>query len=412
MQGIPTDCPHREKNGWTGDAHLACEQAQFNFFPATVHAKWLNDLDDEQKPTGQLPGIVPTGGWGYSWGNGPAWDSAFLLIPYYQYLYYGDTKSFRRHYDGMKRYVDYLTSRAKDGIVSIGLNDWAPWKTQTGAAITDTAYYYVDTRIVALAAGLLGKADDARQYDELAAGIKKAFNATFYKPDTGLYDNGSQTSLSCALYQGLVEPQNKERVLGNLLASVEKANDHVDTGILGAKYLLNALLDANCVDVAYRIVAQKDQPSWGWWLEQGATTLWEQWSGSESRNHIMFGDVSAWFYKALAGINPDPAAPGFKHVIVRPTVAGDLTWARAEYDSVHGKIVSDWKVVKGEFRLRLTIPANATAMVFLPASDCESITESGRKLDRSEGVRFLRTEDGCAVLAVGSGTYRFAAMVK
>ena len=114
LQGIPTDCPHREKNGWTGDAHLAAEQAQFNFFPAPVHQKWINDLGDEQRPTGALPGIVPTSGWGYALGNGPAWDSAFLLIPYYEYLYYGDTENFRRHYDGMKRYVDYLTSRATE----------------------------------------------------------------------------------------------------------------------------------------------------------------------------------------------------------------------------------------------------------------------------------------------------------
>ena len=175
---------------------------------------------------------------------------------------------------------------------------------QDRPAITDTAYYYVDARIVALAAGLLGRQADAQKYNALADDIKAAFNRKFYQPDTGLYDNGSQTSLSCALYQGLVEPENKARVLGNLVAAVEQANNHIDTGILGAKYLLNALLENGRADVAYRIVAQKDQPSWGWWLEQGATTLWEQWNGNESRNHIMFGDISAWFYKALAGINP------------------------------------------------------------------------------------------------------------
>ena len=129
LQGIPTDCPHREKNGWTGDAHLAAEQGLFNYAPAAVYTKWINDLGDEQRPTGELPGIVPTSGWGYKWGNGPAWDSAFLLIPFYLYEYCGDTKVLCDHYDGMKRYVDYLTSKAKDGIVDIGLNDWAPFKT-------------------------------------------------------------------------------------------------------------------------------------------------------------------------------------------------------------------------------------------------------------------------------------------
>ena len=405
LQGIPTDCPHREKNGWTGDAHLACEQAQFNFFPVTVYQKWINDLGDEQKPTGQLPGIVPTSGWGYSWGNGPAWDSAFLLIPYYQYLYYGDTENFRRHYDGMKRYVDYLTTRAKDGIVSIGLNDWAPWKTRTPAGITDTAYYYVDTKIVALAANLLGNQEDARKYEALAGSIKAAFNKKFYHPETALYDNGSQTALSCALYQGLVEPENKARVIENLVAAVAKTNNHIDAGILGTKYILNALLENGRADVAYRMVAQKDQPGWGWWLEQGGTTLWEQWNGNESRNHIMFGDVCAWFYKALAGIQPDPQSPGFKHFFISPQVVGDLTRAKGEYDSTRGRIVSDWQVVNGEFQITLVIPANTTATVSLPVTG--ELTESGQPAGKAAGLSHLRVESGRTVFEADSGTYKF-----
>ena len=408
LQGIPTDCPHREKNGWTGDAHLAAEQAMFNYFPAAVNTKWLQDLGDEQQADGRLPGIVPTSGWGYKWGNGPAWDSAFLLIPYYQYLYYADPGMFRAHYDGMKRYVDYLTSRAQNGIVKIGLNDWAPWKTKTEAGITDTAYYYVDTRIVALAAGLLGKKEEARKYAELAATIKTALNLKFYQPATGLYDNGSQTALSCALCQGLVEPENRPRVLANLVAAVEKTDNHIDTGILGAKYLLNTLLENGRADVAYRIVAQKDQPGWGWWVAQGATTLWEEWNGGSSRFHIMYGDVTAWFYKALAGIVPDLQAPGFKHFTIAPQVVGDLTSARGEYDSIRGKIVSDWRVVKGEFILNLTIPANTTATVSLPIANQDQVCENGKPMALAEGVKFLRVEPGRCVLEAGSGSYRFS----
>lgn len=409
LQGIPTDCPHREKNGWTGDAHLAAEQAQFNFLPVAVHAKWIQDLGDEQQLDGRLPGIVPTSGWGYKWGNGPAWDSAFLLIPYYEYLYYGDTENLRRHYTGMKRYVDYLGTRAQDGVVKIGLNDWAPWKTKTDAAITDTAYWYVDTKIVALAAGLLGKKDEAAQYEKLAESIRFTFNQKFYRPDTGSYDNGSQTALSCAIYQGLVEPANRTRVLENLVAAVEKAENHIDTGILGAKYLLNALLENGRADVAYRMVAQKDQPSWGWWIEQGATTLWEQWNGTESRNHIMFGDVSAWFYKALAGINPDRAAPGFSHFVIKPQVLGDLTSARAEYDSIRGTIRSEWRVEGGRFQLKVTIPANTTATVSIPAKDVNSVTEGGKPAAEAAALKFLRMEADRAVFEAGSGEYAFTA---
>jgi len=408
LQGIPTDCPHREKNGWTGDAHLASELGMYNFFPSAVYSKWIQDITDEQRPDGKLPGIVPTSGWGYPWGNGPAWDSALVLIPYYQYLYYGDTEEFRRHYENLKRYVDYLTSHAKDGIVNIGLNDWVPFKTKTEAPITDTAYYYVDTKIVALAAGLLGKEEDALHYQEQAANIRQAFGKRFYQPATGLYDNGSQTALSCALYQGLVPPENKERVSSNLVAAVEKANWHVDTGILGAKYLLNALTENGRTDVAYRVAAQKDLPGWGWWIEQGATTLWEEWGGGDSRFHVMFGDVDAWFFRALAGINPDPAAPGFKHFFVTPHVAGDLTWARGEYNSVRGEIISDWKVVNGEFRLAVRVPANTTATVSLPISELAQVKEGGKPVAESAGVTFLKAEDQRTVFCVLSGTYNFS----
>jgi alpha-L-rhamnosidase len=408
LQGIPTDCPHREKNGWTGDAHLAAEQGLLNYAPAAVYTKWINDLGDEQRPGGELPGIVPTSGWGYTWGNGPAWDSAFLLIPLYLYEYCGDTKVLCDHYEGLKRYVDYLTSKAKGGIVDIGLNDWAPYKTATPADITSTAYYYRDAQIVALAARLMGKQADARKYKELAAATRQAFNAKFYHPGTGLYGNGSQTSLSCALYQGLVDPANKARVVANLVAAVEKTHGHIDTGILGAKYLLNALLENGRADVAYCIASQRDLPSWGWWIEQGATTLWEQWNGAESRNHIMFGDISAWCYKALAGINPDPAAPAFRHIIIKPNPVGGLTSARASYDSVHGRIVSDWQIKDGSFSLTVTIPANTTATVSLPTANLFSVIENGHPATKAEGMQDYRIEAGRSLFDIASGTYHFA----
>ena len=412
LQGIPTDCPHREKNGWTGDAHLAAEQGIYNFMPAAVYSKWINDLGDEQQPGGQLPGIVPTSGWGYAWGNGPAWDSAFALIPFYLYQYYGDTKPLADHYDGLKRYVDYLASRATNDIVAIGLNDWAPFKTKTPADITDTAYYYRDTLIVALAAKLLGQSGDAAHYSERAEQIKKSFNEKFFNADFGTYGNGSQTSLSCALYQGMVAPTNQNRVLQNLVASVEKENGHIDTGILGAKYILHALTDQGRADVAYRMAAQKDLPSWGWWIEQGATTLWEEWNGNSSRNHIMFGDISAWFYQALAGINADPNVPGFKHFIIRPQPVGDLTFARAEYDSVHGKIVSDWKLKPDKFILHVVIPANTTATICVPNAILEQVREGSRAASKANGVTAFSQAVNCAIFEVTSGEYNFTTPTK
>lgn len=402
---IPTDCPHREKNGWTGDAHLAAEQGLFNYAPAAAYEKWIDDLDDEMRDSGELPGIVPTSGWGYQWGNGPAWDSAFLLIPWYLHVYTGDTGVLERHYPKMRRYVDYLTGKAHDGgIVSLGLGDWVAPGPTAPVELTSTAYYYQDALIVSKAAALLGKAEDARKYADLAESIRRALNAKFLNRETGRYADGGQTAQSCALYQGLVEPQDRERVLAGLVAAVDAHQEHIFTGILGAKYVLLALLENGRADLAYQIVAQKSAPGWGNWIERGATTLWEDWGGAASLDHVMFGDVSAWFYKALAGIVPDPEAPGFRHFFVRPQVVGDLTSAQATYDSVRGRIASAWKVGDGAFALDVTVPANATATVVLPAGAGGPITESGKPADKVEGVK----AEGNA-FAVGSGTYHFRA---
>ncbi len=407
LQGIPTDCPHREKNGWTGDAHLACEFGLLNFDGASVYSKWINDLADEQQPDGRLPGIVPTAGWGYDWGNGPAWDSAYVLIPEYLHLYCGDKRLQSRQYEGNRRYVDYLARVAEDGIVSIGLGDWCPWKAETPAALTSTGYFYQDARIVADTAHRLGHEDDARKYAALAEDVRSAFNERFYDANVGAYHPDTQTALSCALYQGLVPAQAATGVLDALVSAVEKADNHIDAGILGSKYLLTALSDGGRADVAFRIAAQDTQPSWGWWIRQGATTLWEQWSTADSNNHIMFGDVAAWFTRELAGLKPDPTAPGFERVIIRPNPVAGLEWAKASYDSIHGSIAVSWSQNGGEFSLDATIPANVVATVFLPTSDVASIQEGGRDVKDVEGVTLISVEAGRVILDTGSGQFHF-----
>jgi len=410
FHGYPTDCPHREKNGWTGDAHLAAEQGLLNFASAAAYTKWLNDIKDEQRPSGELPGIVPTSGWGYHWGNGPAWDSAYILIAWYLHQYRGDVRILEQHYDRFKRYVDYLTSKASDHIVALGLGDWVPARSKTPRELTSTGYYYCDALIVSKIARLLGKTDDARKYAQLADQIKRAFNRHFYRPDTGVYDAGTQTAASCALYHKLVPPDQRPRVLHNLIKNILDENaGHLDAGILGTKYLLDVLTDAGRADVAYTIATRTTFPSWGHWIEQGATTLWEQWDGGGSRNHIMFGHISAWFYKALAGINPDPNRPGFKHIIIRPCLLGDLRWVEASHLSMFGRIESAWRRSGDIVILEITIPPNTTATVYVPTSVPTSVTESGRPAEQSPHVRLIRTDPFYAVFEVDSGKYRFAA---
>jgi alpha-L-rhamnosidase len=404
--GYPTDCPHREKNGWTGDAHLAAETGLYNFDAAAAYTKWLNDLKDEQRPNGELPGIVPTSGWGYQWGNGPAWDSAYVLIPWYLYQYDGDTRILAEHYDRLKLYVDYLTSKAKDHIVAIGLGDWVPAKTTTPERVTSTGYYYRDALIVSKAAALLGKAEDTKKYADLASAIRDAFNKEFYDPKTGLYAGGTQTAMSCALYHGLVPPEERTKVLGKLVEGIQAQSGHLDAGILGTKYLIDSLTAAGRGDVVYSMATKTDYPSWGRWLEQGATTLWEQWDGNASRNHIMFGHISAWFYEALAGINVDPEVVGFKHIVFRPQILGDLTWVRAEHESPYGTIKSQWEVKNGTFSLRIAVPVNTRATVYVPRDERQPLTEDSGSV-AAHDVKFLRRENDCAVFEVESGTYEF-----
>jgi len=404
--GIPTDCPHREKNGWTGDAQLACELGLLNFDNAPAYEKWMGDFRDEQPASGEFPGIVPTSGWGY--GVGPAWDSAHVLIPWYLYVYQGDRRVLEDNYASMKRYVDFLGTRARDHMVDYGLADWCPARTETPASVTSTAYYYVDALTLSRVAELLGQPDDAQRYAELAARIFDAFNAA-HNRGNGLYANGSQTALACALYQGLVPADQREWVAQRLVEAVEATDGHLDCGILGAKYLFRALTDAGRADVAYRVATQTTPPSYGDWVRRGATTLWEDWGGNASRDHIMFGDISAWFYSALAGINPDPRRPGFRHTIIRPHPVGDLTWVRAEHQSPYGPVGSAWELAAGGLTLRVTVPPNATATVYVPAARPNAVTESGRPAAQSPGVAYLGPRDGCAVFAVGSGEYEFTA---
>ncbi|MDO4574570.1 MAG: family 78 glycoside hydrolase catalytic domain [Planctomycetia bacterium] len=411
VNGYPTDCPHREKNGWTGDAALAVEQAQYNWENTAAYRKWLDDLRDEQQPDGNLPGIVPSGGWGYQWGNGPAWDSALLILPWTIYCYRGDRGILEENYDAMKRYVDYLTTRATpDGIVTHGLSDWCPAKTRTAATITSTGYYYYDTNIVAQAAKILGKDDDAKKYAALAKKIRDDANRVLYKGN-GVYDNGSQCAQSCAIHQGLADglpPEEKAKVFARLVEAVEKENRHLDVGILGMKYLLRTLSEGGRTDLALAIMLQETQPCYADWLCRGGNTLWEDFGDGSSRNHIMYGDISAWFWQYLAGIQleggvkfvaaADAGTPGFQRFVIAPRCARKdispagfepLRKVKGEYASPYGKIVSQWEWNHDLTRLvmQIDVPPNTTARIVLPLEEGDRVTVGqGNLKEISRGV--------------------------
>jgi alpha-L-rhamnosidase len=376
VNGYPMDCPHREKNGWTGDASLASELAMYNFQNTAAYAKWIRDLMDEQRPDGNLAAIVPTSGWGYKWGNGPAWDSALVIIPWMLYVYQGDQRLLEQAYPAMRKYVDYVTTRAKDGIASHGLGDWIPVKSKTPVEVTSTGYYFLDAQIVARTAELLGKADDAKKYAALAAGIREAFNRRLYQGG-GVYSIGSQTAQSCALHQGLVPAAERAEVEARLVAAVERTQGFPDFGILGSKYVFRTLSEAGRSDLAFAMLAKDEAPSYGNWIKRGATTLWEDWGEGASRNHIMFGDFSAWYFQYLGGIRLDdavsavaerldPGAVAFKRFIISPEPVAGLGWVKAEHDSPYGMIRSAWHRQGRGLRLEIEVPVNTSATVYLP----------------------------------------------
>ena len=363
--GIPTDCPTREKNGWTGDAQLACEMGLTHFNAAPAYTRWLKEFGPGQQANGELSGVFPNANWGY--GEGPAWESASQFIPWFVYEHCGDARILTNNYATMKAYEDYETSVASGNIVSYGLGDWEPASTVTPTAVTDTGYYYQGALVVARTAAMMGNMADAVTYSNLAAQILISFNNNFFNSANDEYSIGSQTAQACALYQGLVSPNNLAGVAGALATTVQQNNNTIDTGILGSKYLLRALCDNGHSDTAMALAMQTNYPGWGNWVLRGATTLWETWNGNgaiDSRNHIMFGDISAWFMEYLAGIRP--GAPGYKTVIIKPEITGAIAWAEGTHDSPYGTIASAWQINDRTITLNVTIPPSTTGNVYLP----------------------------------------------
>jgi len=369
--GYPTDCPQREKNGWTGDAHIAIETGLYNFDGITVYEKWLADHFDEQQPNGVLPSIIPTNGWGYEWGNGPDWTSTIAIIPWNIYLFYGDDSLLESAYDHIKRYVDHITEISPSGTTSWGLGDWVPVKSKSSVELTSTCYYYADVMILLKAAQLFNKEEDAEKYSLLAKKIKQAFNTKFFDETSKSYATGTQTELSAPLYWGLVHDENIKDVAANLAKRVEADQFHLDVGLLGQKTVLNALSQNGYADVAYKMASQETYPSWGWWMVNGATTLLENWDinaqNDISMNHIMFGEIGAWLYKGLGGIYPDEAKPGFKNIILKPFFPATLKGVNVWHNSPYGKIKFNWKRKPNKVICTLTIPPNSAGDFYVPS---------------------------------------------
>ena len=417
MVSIFTDCPHREKLGWLEQIHLMGPSFMYSHDVALLLRKMVGDMAEAQADTGLVPDIAPEytvfqGGFRDS----PEWGSACVVVPWNLYLWYGDATILRDHYEGMKRYVAYLGSRAKDHIIDYGLGDWydigpkAPGVAQlTPRALTATAFYYWDISTLEQAARVLGRNDDAQTYARLRREVGEVFNRQFYNPQTHQYSTGSQTANAIPVVFGLAPAQDAAAVLENIVQDIRQRGDSLTAGDIGYRYLLRALAHGGRSDVIFAMNSRSDRPGYGYQLAQGATSLTEAWNArrSSSQNHFMLGHILEWFYADLAGIQADPNAIACKKIRIRPSPVGDVTWTKASYDSPRGRIVSSWKREDGKFTLDVTIPPNTTATIYIPAKDAASVTEGGSGIGEPEGIRLLGQEGQSIVCEVGSGEYRF-----
>ena len=412
---VPTDCPQRdERLGWTGDAQIFIRTATFNMDVAAFFTKWLVDLEDAQTKEGAFPDVVPHK---VAMGSGvPAWGDAGIICPWTIYQVYGDKRVLEKHYEAMKKWIAYLEKNSENLLrPAYGYGDWVSIGSDTPKDVIATAYFAYSTRLLSKMAAEIGKTEDAKKYEELFERIKQAFNKAYVSDDARIKGD-TQTCYCMGLHFDLL-PEGKRKLAAEyMVEDIKKRDWHLSTGFVGLSYLLPALTETGNLDVAYRLLNQDTFPSWIYSIKNGATTIWERWDGwtedkgfqdpgMNSFNHYAFGSVGRWLFGTVAGIDND--THGYKQIRIEPKPGGGFTYAKANYKSIYGKIASNWKIEGDIFELNVTIPANTTATVYVPAKDVGSVTEGGLPTDKAESVQFVRMDNGKAVFAIGSGQYRF-----
>ena len=405
--------PTREKSGWTQDVMTMIDSSVYYFDSTLFYWNWWQDMRDNQEPNGYLGSVVPLINQKLATFNCVWWSGMVIYTPWKLYQYYGDKRFLEESYPAMASYLQWLASKAdKDKVITWGLGDCGevgchgkPERTST--AITSTCGYYHYARILAQSAAILGKVEDAALYEKLAADIRAGFLRRLFNPETGQVGENpdSQTASILPLYLDIIPAAKRPLVINRLVANIHERKDHISSGFLGNLYMLLGLPDLGYPDLTYKMVTQQDFPGWNTLVKDGVQM--ETWEGTKVQMPSLGGPIGAYLYQILGGIRPDPSAPGYKKIIIKPSVVGDLTWVKSHYDSIQGTIRSDWKREGNTLAMEIDIPANTTATVFVPAKDASTVTESGKSANEAEGVKFLRMENDTAVYSVGSGQYHF-----
>jgi alpha-L-rhamnosidase len=418
MKSVMTDCPHREKLGWLEEVHLMGPSIMYNYNVGALYHKIIDDMGDAQLDSGLVPDIAPEFVvFEDGFRDSPEWGSAFILATWYTYKWYRDPSLLERHYEGMKRYIDYLQVRASSGLFTQGLGDWCDvgpksregYPQNTPIALTATAIFYYDVTCMKAIATLLGHEEDAQHFVRLAEDIQASFHDDFY--NAGTYATGSQTSLAMPLAVGLVPAQLRESTLHQLVQDIRTRGNSMTGGDVGFRFLLMALTRNHKSEVIMEMLKRTEHPSYGYQIEHGATTLTELWNGPTeglSQNHFMLGHAEEWLYAGLAGIRIHYDAPGNDLLEFRPSPVNGVEWAKAHHDLPEGRAAISWQKVGDQLHVDITVPPNLTALIALPAASREAISVAGRTEDLWTGISFLyEDEAGYQVYRVGSGSYAF-----
>lgn len=413
---VQSDCPGREKFGYGGDMVSASEAYIYNYSMPGFYTKTIHDFQDEQKASGGMPECAPDNGIysdGLAENTGPVgWMLAHPFLLDKMFLYYGDADLLEEQYQPLKALTDFIALHANGYIIEKGIGDHAGIALKD-KAVTGTAFFYYCVKKTAEIAGVLNKLEDQEQYSLLGETIKKRFIEEFVNSSTGAVGNGTQASQAFALYFKLVPEEGKEKVLQFLINDIENNyKSHLSTGIFGTKFLFDVLREANCNDLVYSVNNQRSFPSYGYMIDNGATTLWEEWNGDYSQNHPMFGSVSEWFYKSLAGISPSTDANGFDKIILKPSFTEGLKWVNGSYQSIRGKIGYSWNNTDGNVTMEVNIPGNTNANIFLQNADRNSLKVNGTNIRECKTIDERGIFESQLVLSVQSGKYYFQFKLK
>ncbi len=433
---IPTDCPQRdERMGWMGDIAAFAQTAAFQRDLAGFFGKWIQDVRDAQADDGRYPDFAP-----HPYGRNerctgtPAWGDAGVIVPWVAFLNYGDRRLVEAHLDSMIRWVEWVRSNNPDLVWKNARgSDYRDWLNgdeiahegwpKTGGATTGevlaTAYFAHSARLVSRMAASVGRAADAKHFGELSEGIRAAFRKAFVAED-GKIQGDAQGGYALALDFDLLTQAQQDHALARLVENIEKAYDgHLSTGFTSTLPAMLELSRRGHVELATKLALDHRFPSWGYAVDNGATTLWERWDGyvkerglqdasMNSFNHYAFGAIGEWMMRVLAGLEPDEEHPGWERFTVHPRPSAGITSVKAEHATIRGRIVSAWSREGGTFRLEVTIPANTSAAVIVPAKDAASVSEGGRPLsEAAPHVRLVSVQAGEAVLDVRAGSYHF-----